>query len=47
MDLNINVITNDNCRVIIKDLSEYLPENFSGIAKGKFKFSDTIAIDVL
>lgn len=47
MELNIDIITSDSCKVIIKDLSDYLPEDFSGTVKGKFKFSDTVSIDVL
>lgn len=47
MELNINITTNDCCKVIIRDNSEYLPETFTGIVKGKFKFSDTISVDVL
>lgn len=47
MELNINITTNDCCKVIIQDNSEYLPETFTGIVKGKFKFSDTISVDVL
>lgn len=47
MELNINVTTSDSCKVIIQDKSEYLPESFTGIVKGKFKFSDTVSVDVL
>lgn len=47
MELNIEVVTSDSCKVIVKDLSKYLPEDQSGIVKGKFKFSDTVSIDVL
>lgn len=47
MELNIEVVTSDSCKVIVRDLSEYLPEDYSGIVKGKFKFSDTVSIDVL
>lgn len=46
MELNINILT-DKCKLIIKDLSEYLPESSDTTAKGKFKFSETISIDVL
>lgn len=48
MDLNINIITNDKCQVIIQDLKEgYLAENSSVIVKGKFKYSETASISVL
>ena len=47
MELNINVTTNEGCKVVISDISTYLAEDFSGIVKGKFKYSDTISIDVL
>lgn len=47
MDLKIDVTTSDSCKVIVQDISEYLPEDYQGIVKGKFKFSDTVSIDVL
>ena len=47
MELNINVTTSDNCKIIVIDKSTYLAEDFSGTVKGKFKYSDTISIDVL
>lgn len=47
MDLKIDVTTSDSCKVIIQDISDYLPEDYQGIVKGKFKFSDTVSIDVL
>lgn len=47
MELNINILTDNKCKLIIKDLSEYLPESSDTITKGKFKFSETISIDVL
>lgn len=47
MELNIEVINNNNCKVIVKDLSEYLPEDSELISKGKFKFSDTVTLDVI
>lgn len=47
MELNINVTTNEECKVVISDISTYLAEDFSGTVKGKFKYSDTISIDVL
>lgn len=47
MELSIKITTSDSCKVIVQDLSQYLPESQTGIVKGKFKYSDTISIDVL
>ena len=47
MELNINVTTSDSCKIIVSDISTYLAEDFSGTVKGKFKYSDTVSIDVL
>lgn len=47
MDLNINIKTNGSCSVIIQDATEYLPEGFTGTVKSKFKYSDTVSVDVL
>lgn len=47
MELKINITTSDSCKVIIQDQSEYLPESFIGTVKNKFKYSDTVSIDVL
>lgn len=47
MELNITITTSDSCKVIIEDISNYLPEDQTSIVKGKFKYSDTISIDVL
>lgn len=47
MKLNINVTTSDSCKIIVSDISTYLAEDFSGTVKGKFKYSDTVSIDVL
>ena len=47
MELNINITTSNKCRIVVQDVSTYLAEDFSGIVKGKFKYSDTISIDVL
>ena len=32
---------------MVSDISTYLAEDFSGTVKGKFKYSDTVSIDVL
>lgn len=47
MELNINIDTDKNCKVVIKDNTEYLSESFEGTQKGVFKYSDTISIAVL
>lgn len=50
MDLKIKIITCnacDNCKVTVQDNSTYLPEDSTGVVKGKFKFSETVSIDVL
>ena len=47
MELNINITTSDKCKIVVQDVSTYLAEDFSRIVKGKFKYSDTISIDVL
>ena len=47
MELNINVTTSDSCKILVSDISTYLAEDFSGTVKGKFKYSDTVSIDVL
>lgn len=50
MDLKIKIITCnacDNCKVTVQDNSTYLPEDSTGVVKGKFKFSETVSVDVL
>lgn len=51
MELEVNICTNNDCNIIIQDVtsgdSGYLPESSSGIVKNRFKYSDTISIDVL
>lgn len=50
MELKIKIITCnvcDNCKVTVQDNSTYLAEDSVGTVKGKFKFSDTVSIDVL
>lgn len=50
MDLKIKIIicnACDNCKVTVQDNSTYLPEDSTGVVKGKFKFSETVSIDVL
>lgn len=50
MDLKIKIITCnacDNCKVTVQDNSTYLPEDSTGVVKGKFKFSDTVSLDIL
>lgn len=52
MELKINICTESSCKVIIKDLTEtgnsgYLPETSDVTVKGRFKYSDTVSIDLL
>ena len=47
MELNINITTRNNSTVVVSDTSTYLEESFSGTVKSKFKYSDTVSIDVL
>ena len=47
MDLKIDIITNETCKVLVQDNSEYLAENIESVVKNKFKYSDTISIDVV
>lgn len=47
MELDINIITNAHCKVIIEDNTEYLSETSTGISKGGFKYSDTVSVVVL
>lgn len=45
MKLDITVSTNDNCSITIKDNTKYWTN--PGTAKGEFKYSDSISIDVI
>ena len=47
MELNIKITTSDSCKVTIQDLSTYLPEDSTILAKHEFNYSDTLSIDVL
>ncbi len=52
MELKIQVCTDDSCKVIVNDITEvgdsgYLPESSDVTIKGRFKYSDTVSIDVL
>lgn len=47
MELNINIITDAHCKVIIEDNTEYLSEASTGTSKGGFKYSDTVSVIVL
>lgn len=49
MKLNIDICTGPNCTIKVIELpsNEYLPESSTEVAFNRFKFSDTIAIDVL
>lgn len=46
MKLNISINTDNNCKVVLIDNTEYLSES-SGTSKGSFKYSDTVSIAVL
>lgn len=47
MDLNIKIFTDNNCKLVIKDKTEYLKESYNSITKGNFKYSDTVSIITL
>lgn len=47
MDLNINIITDLHCKVLIEDKTDYLKEESTGTVKSQFKYSDTSSIIVL
>lgn len=52
MELKIDVCTEASCKVVVKDITEignngYLPEEADVVVKGRFKYSDTISIDLL
>lgn len=47
MELNINIITDAHCKVVIEDRTEYLKESATSTVKGNFKYSDTVSIIVL
>ena len=48
MNLEINICTNYSCKVIVKESKgDYIPEDSTIAAKNRFKFSDTVSIDLL
>lgn len=48
MELNINVYTNESCKITITDLTtDYQEESNSNSNVDRFRYSDTISIDVL
>lgn len=52
MELKIDVCTEASCKVIVKDETEtggngYIPEDSDVTVKGRFKYSDTVSIDLL
>lgn len=47
MDLNINIITDLHCKVLIEDNTDYLKESSTNVSKGQFKYSETSSIIVL
>lgn len=52
MELKINVCTEASCKVTVQDQTEignkgYLAEDSTVTVKGRFKYSDTVSIDLL
>ena len=47
MKLNINIHTNNKCKIIIEDLSEYRPESSQGLVAKQFKYSETASIVII
>ena len=52
MKIDIKVCTSNTCEVVITDTTPvgeggYLPESFTGVAKDRFRRSDTVTIDML
>lgn len=47
MELNINVNTQDKCKITIQDISTYLPEDYTSFQKGSFRKSDTASVTIL
>lgn len=47
MELNININTENKCKIIVEDTSTYLPEDSTVFQKGAFKKSDTQAMVLL
>lgn len=52
MDLKIKICTDNSCKLIVRDDTGvggtgYLPESSTSTVKGRFKYSDTVSIDVI
>lgn len=47
MELNIKIFSNNSCKLVVEDKTEYLKETFSGVLEGKFKYSDTASVIIL
>lgn len=47
MEAIIKIIPTDTCKIIIKDLSTYLSEDFTGETQNKFKYSETMSVDII
>ena len=48
MNIEINICTANSCKIIIKESKgDYIPENSAVIVKNRFKFLDTVSIDLL
>lgn len=43
----INITTSDSCKVLIQDITKYVPEDRSGYGKYEFKYSDTMSVSFL
>jgi hypothetical protein len=47
MELNININTQNQCKITIEDLSTYLSEDDTAFKKGFFRKSDTASMTIL
>lgn len=47
MDVLIKITPTDTCKIVITDLTTYKNENLQSVSQDKFKFSETMAIDVI
>ena len=48
MNIEINICTANSCKIIIKESKgDYISEDSTNVVKNRFKFSDTVSIDLL
>ena len=48
MEVKIHICANESCKVVVKDLTtDYQEESNTNSNYGKFRYSDTVSIDVL